>query len=108
MCVNIKLLVLTVRFIIGLAVDYKQHIGFHGQLLIEPKPREPTKHQYDFDSATGTRYKDTHVHTYAHTHTYAHAHMCLQHIGLHVQLLIEPNHREPTKHQYYLTLYSLK
>jgi len=35
-----------------LAADYKRHIGFHGQLLIEPKPREPTKHQYDFDSAT--------------------------------------------------------
>ena len=35
-----------------MAVDYKQRIGFEGQLLIEPKPKEPTKHQYDFDSAT--------------------------------------------------------
>jgi len=35
-----------------LAVDYKQKIGFKGQFLIEPKPMEPTKHQYDFDSAT--------------------------------------------------------
>jgi len=34
------------------ANDYKKHIGFNAQLLIEPKPREPTKHQYDFDSAT--------------------------------------------------------
>lgn len=35
-----------------LAVDYKKHIGFKGQFLIEPKPKEPTKHQYDFDTAT--------------------------------------------------------
>jgi xylose isomerase len=35
-----------------LAVDYKQKIGFKGQFLIEPKPKEPTKHQYDFDTAT--------------------------------------------------------
>lgn len=34
-----------------MAADYKKQIGFQGQLLIEPKPREPTKHQYDFDSA---------------------------------------------------------
>ncbi len=35
-----------------MAVDYKKKIGFTGTLLIEPKPKEPTKHQYDFDSAT--------------------------------------------------------
>ncbi|NLX76358.1 MAG: xylose isomerase [Clostridiaceae bacterium] len=35
-----------------MAVDYKKEIGFEGQLLIEPKPKEPTKHQYDFDAAT--------------------------------------------------------
>ena len=35
-----------------MAVDYKEKIGFTGQLLIEPKPKEPTKHQYDFDAAT--------------------------------------------------------
>lgn len=35
-----------------MAVDYKNKIGFKGQLLIEPKPKEPTKHQYDFDAAT--------------------------------------------------------
>lgn len=35
-----------------LAVDYKKQIGFTGQFLIEPKPAEPTKHQYDFDAAT--------------------------------------------------------
>jgi xylose isomerase len=35
-----------------MAVDYKKEIGFEGQFYIEPKPKEPTKHQYDFDSAT--------------------------------------------------------
>jgi xylose isomerase len=33
-----------------MAVDYKKKIGFDGQLLIEPKPMEPTTHQYDFDA----------------------------------------------------------
>ncbi|ACL70700.1 xylose isomerase [Halothermothrix orenii] len=35
-----------------MAVDYAREIGFEGQFLIEPKPKEPTKHQYDFDAAT--------------------------------------------------------
>ena len=35
-----------------MAVDYKKKIGFTGTFLIEPKPQEPTKHQYDFDVAT--------------------------------------------------------
>ena len=35
-----------------LAVDYAKKIGFGAQFLIEPKPKEPTKHQYDFDAAT--------------------------------------------------------
>jgi xylose isomerase len=34
-----------------MAVDYKKEIGFEGQFYIEPKPKEPTKHQYDSDSA---------------------------------------------------------
>lgn len=34
-----------------LARDYARQIGFHGQFLFEPKPKEPTKHQYDFDAA---------------------------------------------------------
>ena len=38
--------------LLQMAVDYKKEIGFEGQLLIEPKPKEPTKHQYDFDTAT--------------------------------------------------------
>jgi xylose isomerase len=35
-----------------MVVEHKHKIGFRGALLIEPKPREPTKHQYDFDTAT--------------------------------------------------------
>lgn len=38
--------------LLHMAVDYAKEIGFTGQFLIEPKPKEPTKHQYDFDSAT--------------------------------------------------------
>lgn len=34
-----------------MAADYAREIGFTGQLLIEPKPKEPAKHQYDFDVA---------------------------------------------------------
>lgn len=39
------------RFL-SMLVDYKHQIGFKGALLIEPKPCEPTKHQYDYDTAT--------------------------------------------------------
>ncbi len=39
------------RFL-ALVVDYKHRIGFAGPILIEPKPKVPTKHQYDFDAAT--------------------------------------------------------
>ena len=35
-----------------MAVDYGRKIGFRGDFYIEPKPKEPTKHQYDFDVAT--------------------------------------------------------
>ena len=35
-----------------LVAEHKHRIGFDGQLLIEPKPMEPTKHQYDYDVAT--------------------------------------------------------
>lgn len=34
-----------------MAVEYAKKIGFTGQFYIEPKPKEPTKHQYDFDAA---------------------------------------------------------
>ncbi|WOB10466.1 xylose isomerase [Piscinibacter gummiphilus] len=39
------------RFL-SMAVEHKHKIGLEGPILIEPKPREPTKHQYDFDVAT--------------------------------------------------------
>ncbi len=39
------------RFL-NLVVEHKHKIGFTGTILIEPKPFEPTKHQYDFDTAT--------------------------------------------------------
>ena len=35
-----------------LTVDYARRIGFTGDFYIEPKPKEPTKHQYDFDAST--------------------------------------------------------
>ncbi|WHZ35619.1 xylose isomerase [Sagittula sp. MA-2] len=39
------------RFL-SMVVDYKHKIGFEGAILVEPKPQEPSKHQYDFDVAT--------------------------------------------------------
>ncbi|WFA05012.1 xylose isomerase [Bacillus sp. HSf4] len=42
-----------------MAVDYAEEIGFNGQFLIEPKPKEPTKHQYDFDAATSIAFLET-------------------------------------------------
>ncbi len=39
------------RFL-SMVVEYKHKIGFEGQILVEPKPQEPSKHQYDFDVAT--------------------------------------------------------
>ncbi|HGN1705406.1 TPA: xylose isomerase [Providencia rettgeri] len=36
----------------NMVVEHKNKIGFQGTLLIEPKPQEPTKHQYDYDVAT--------------------------------------------------------
>jgi xylose isomerase len=42
-----------------MAVDHARDIGFKGQFLIEPKPKEPTKHQYDFDVASGIAFLRT-------------------------------------------------
>ena len=39
------------RFL-SMVVEYKHKIGFKGPILLEPKPQEPTKHQYDYDVAT--------------------------------------------------------
>ncbi|WP_127143810.1 xylose isomerase [Pelagibacterium montanilacus] len=37
---------------LSMVVDYKHKTGFKGAILVEPKPQEPTKHQYDYDVAT--------------------------------------------------------
>ncbi|MCZ4268637.1 xylose isomerase [Rhodobacteraceae bacterium R_SAG6] len=37
---------------LNMVVDYKHKIGFKGAILVEPKPQEPSKHQYDYDAAT--------------------------------------------------------
>lgn len=37
---------------LNMVVEYKHKIGFKGSILVEPKPQEPSKHQYDYDAAT--------------------------------------------------------
>lgn len=65
-----------------MAVAYKEKIGATYQLLIEPKPREPTAHQYDYDAQTVIGF--------------------LNHYGLqqHFKLNIEPNHTTLAGHDY--------
>lgn len=65
-----------------MAVDYAKEIGFDAQFLIEPKPKEPSKHQYDFDSATAIAF--------------------LQSYGLkdHFKLNIEANHATLAGHTF--------
>ena len=48
---NMKLEMNNLSRFLELVVEYKHKIGFTGQILLEPKPHEPTKHQYDFDTA---------------------------------------------------------
>ena len=47
------------RFL-ALVAEHKQRIGFKGTLLIEPKPQEPAKHQYDYDVATVVGFLERH------------------------------------------------
>ncbi|PYZ96483.1 xylose isomerase [Alteribacter lacisalsi] len=65
-----------------MAVDYAKEIGFDAQFLIEPKPKEPTSHQYDFDVASGYAF--------------------LQHYGLqdHFKFNIEANHATLAGHTF--------
>ncbi|GAB6085090.1 xylose isomerase [Alkaliphilus crotonatoxidans] len=49
---NMKLELDNLGRFLHMAKDYAREIGFDAQFLIEPKPKEPTKHQYDFDVAT--------------------------------------------------------
>ena len=69
------------RFL-DLVVEHKHRIGFKGTLLIEPKPKEPTRHQYDFDAAA--------------------VHAFLQRYGLaaEVKLNIEANHATLASHAF--------
>ena len=46
---NMGLEIDNLKRFLELVVDHKHKIGFEGQILLEPKPHEPTKHQYDFD-----------------------------------------------------------
>eukprot|EP00823_Brevimastigomonas_motovehiculus_P005686 TRINITY_DN4237_c0_g1_i1.p1 TRINITY_DN4237_c0_g1~~TRINITY_DN4237_c0_g1_i1.p1 ORF type:complete len:446 (+),score=84.48 TRINITY_DN4237_c0_g1_i1:99-1436(+) len=49
---NVKSEIDHMAVFLKMAVKYKTSIGFKGQLLIEPKPKEPTSHQYDYDAQT--------------------------------------------------------
>lgn len=65
-----------------MAVDYANEIGLKAQFLIEPKPKEPTTHQYDFDAATAI--------AFLHTHDLAE----------HFRLNLEGNHANLAGHSY--------
>jgi xylose isomerase len=43
-----------------MAVAHKKSLGWDGVLLIEPKPKEPTQHQYDWDAATSLNFLRQH------------------------------------------------
>ena len=65
-----------------LAVRHKQQIGFTGQLLIEPKPKEPTAHQYDYDAQTVWGFLKTY------------------NLEAHYKVNIEPNHTTLAGHSF--------
>ena len=65
-----------------MAVEYRREIGFEGQLYIEPKPKEPTKHQYDFDAAG------------------CHAFLLQHDLADHLKLNIEANHATLAGHTF--------
>lgn len=65
-----------------MAVAYKKEIGFTGRFCIEPKPKEPTKHQYDYDAAT----------VIAFLRTYG--------LETEFKLNVEPNHTTLAGHDY--------
>jgi len=65
-----------------MAVEYKHKIGAKFQFLIEPKPREPTKHQYDYDAQTVISFLKAYK------------------LDEHYKLNIEPNHTTLAGHDY--------
>ena len=69
------------RFL-AMVVEHKHRTGFRGTLLIEPKPMEPTKHQYDFDAAA------------------VHAFLCRFGLEKDIKLNIEVNHATLAGHSF--------
>ena len=69
------------RFL-AMVVEHKHKTGFRGTLLIEPKPMEPTKHQYDFDAAA------------------VHAFLCRFGLEKDIKLNIEVNHATLAGHSF--------
>eukprot|EP00731_Ephydatia_muelleri_P023957 Em0016g228a len=65
-----------------MAIEYKKKIGFNGQLYIEPKPKEPMKHQYDYDAQTVISFLKTY------------------NLDAHIKLNIEPNHTTLAGHSH--------
>jgi len=65
-----------------MAIAYKEKIGHNPQFLIEPKPREPTAHQYDYDAQTVIGF----LRTYG--------------LEKHFKVNIEPNHTTLAGHDY--------
>lgn len=49
-----------IAYLMKMAVEYGRSIGFTGDFYIEPKPKEPMKHQYDFDAATAVGFLKAH------------------------------------------------
>lgn len=49
-----------IAYLMKMAVEYGRSIGFKGDFYIEPKPKEPMKHQYDFDAATAVGFLKAH------------------------------------------------
>jgi len=67
----------------AMVAEHKHRIGFKGQLLIEPKPQEPTKHQYDFDAAT------------------VHGFLARNHLDTEFRLNLEANHATLAGHSFH-------
>jgi len=57
---DMKLETSNIARLLKMAVEYAKEIKFDAQLLIEPKPKEPTTHQYDFDAATTIAFLEAH------------------------------------------------
>jgi xylose isomerase len=79
---NVKLELDHLASFLKLAVDYKKKIGYTAQFCIEPKPREPTCHQYDYDAQTVIGF----LHQYGLQNEF--------------KLNIEPNHTTLAGHDY--------